>query len=355
MNLLTWEMKSHTKAKHVVLENYLKAWFPIMAHTFERIIYIDGFAGPGRYLKGEDGSPIKALKIALDIFKQHKVKLMKKDFIFVFIEEDKESYESLLNEIKKLALPDEFKVIPLNEKFDVAMEKILGNIKTSLAPTFTFIDPFGTKGVPFSISQKILSYNSCEVFFNFMSSGVIRSSSVTDHTELFGTEEWKEINDLEPSEKHYAFLDLYFKQLKTSAKVKFVRSFNVRNKKNATIFDLIYATNNKVGLEKMKAAMWAADPMGNYTFRDTTDKNQLVLFEDSPDLTPLKETLLHKFSKQSVQIQKIEEFVLFETPYLSTHIKTKTLVPLEKEKTITVNRPSGSRKGYVKGTIINFP
>lgn len=53
-----WELKPHTKAKHDILRRYLQAWFAIMGQTYPRIVYIDGFAGPGEYDRGEEGSLI---------------------------------------------------------------------------------------------------------------------------------------------------------------------------------------------------------------------------------------------------------------------------------------------------------
>ena len=348
-------MKAHTKVKHIVLENYLKAWFPIMAFSNERIIYIDGFAGPGKYTSGEDGSPIMALKIATDIYIKFTKKLINKEFIFIFIEQDKRTFESLSAEIDTLHLPKEFKIFKIRNHFAEAMEEVISTVKKRLDPTFAFIDPFGTKGVPFELVNKIMSYKKCEVFLNFMNSGVVRSAGVTDHTDLFGTDEWTEYIDLPPQLKNDAFLELYKKQLKKVANVSFTRSFNVKNKKNSTIFDLIYATNNEFGLDKMKIAMWKADPLGNFTFCDKTDPNQTVLFEMEPDLTPLAKDLLTNFSGQKISINKIEKHVIINTPYLSTHIKMKTLHKLEKEGIISVKRSDGSTKGYTEGTIITFP
>jgi len=42
-----WEIDPHTKAKHEILRRYLNAWFPILNSWNNRIIYIDGFSGPG--------------------------------------------------------------------------------------------------------------------------------------------------------------------------------------------------------------------------------------------------------------------------------------------------------------------
>ena len=52
----SWPIAQHTAAKHALLAAYLRAWFPILnLGGFSRAIYIDGFAGPGRYTHGEDG------------------------------------------------------------------------------------------------------------------------------------------------------------------------------------------------------------------------------------------------------------------------------------------------------------
>src|SRR6266446_7528365 len=63
-----WELEPHTRAKHEILRRYLQAWMPILAQGgFKNILYIDGFAGPGRYAGGEDGSPIIAVSLTSPI------------------------------------------------------------------------------------------------------------------------------------------------------------------------------------------------------------------------------------------------------------------------------------------------
>ena len=57
-----WEISPHTVAKHQLLTGYLDAWYPIIAKYNKRVAFIDGFAGPGIYKGGEDGSPILALR-----------------------------------------------------------------------------------------------------------------------------------------------------------------------------------------------------------------------------------------------------------------------------------------------------
>ena len=75
-----WDLSPHTKAKHGILKRYLQAWTPVLSlGGFPDIIYIAGFAGPGRYSKGEDGSPVIALREAL----AHKVPASTRLFFFL--------------------------------------------------------------------------------------------------------------------------------------------------------------------------------------------------------------------------------------------------------------------------------
>ena len=79
-----WKIEPHTLAKHEILKRYLSAWYPILSSSSAKeMLYIDGFCGPGRYKKGEDGSPIIALREAL----KYSQRLQKKRITFLFIDE----------------------------------------------------------------------------------------------------------------------------------------------------------------------------------------------------------------------------------------------------------------------------
>ena len=63
-----WPMEQHTRAKHEILRRYLGAWFPILAGGGfnPRLVFLDGFAGPGVYSSGEPGSPLIAIETLVD-------------------------------------------------------------------------------------------------------------------------------------------------------------------------------------------------------------------------------------------------------------------------------------------------
>ncbi len=78
-----WDMEPHTETKHEVLRRYLDAWLPIMAQTYPRIIYLDGFAGPGIYSKRELGSPVIAISRAME---HTLARRFRAEIFFAFIE-----------------------------------------------------------------------------------------------------------------------------------------------------------------------------------------------------------------------------------------------------------------------------
>ncbi len=54
---VVWPIGPHTPGKHLVLREYLKAWLPIMGMTQGRILFIDGFCGPGSFLRSRSAAP----------------------------------------------------------------------------------------------------------------------------------------------------------------------------------------------------------------------------------------------------------------------------------------------------------
>ena len=87
-----WKLEPHTRGKHLVLKRYLEAWFPIMGSWNGRILFIDGFAGPGEYEAGEEGSPIIAIRSLLE----HRArKMIAAEVQFILIEKEKDASSTL--------------------------------------------------------------------------------------------------------------------------------------------------------------------------------------------------------------------------------------------------------------------
>ena len=332
-----WPIDPHTRAKHQILELYLQAWVPIFGQTdFREVAYIDGFAGPGRYSKGEDGSPIIALNIAVEQRSR-----IRPDMTFLFVESRRDRADMLRTILHDMSVPSNFTVTVAGDEaptsgFEAVVKGFIDERTKdgrNLPPTFAFIDPFGWR-VPFDLVRRILSFPRCEVLVTFMYEEINRFIGLPEQrgnfNSFFGTESWRRIAIVsEPRERKKQIHDLYMRQLKDSAGAKYVRSFEMRNDRDVTDYYLFYATNNLLGLKKMKEAMWKVDRSGGFRFSDATDPNQMVLFGNEPDYEVLRGLLLDRFQGRETTIADIEEFVVAETPFRETHYKRQILRPLE--------------------------
>jgi three-Cys-motif partner protein len=356
-----WALDPHTAAKHAILGRYLEAWIPILSHgNFPEIAYVDGFAGPGTYSKGEDGSPIIALKAMLGHAANIKAKCQ-----FHFVELDKARAAALSEGVEALlaSFPDRNRVSV--DVYDKSFEAAYPEIRKKLSnsgnpPTFAFIDPFGWK-LPFKIVADIMKRPSSEVLINFMFEEINRFLSHEDQPgnfdALFGCPDWRACLSLSGSSRNQALRDLYARQITESGNSRYVRYFEMKNSNNATDYYLFFATNKLLGLKKMKYSMWKVDEFGAFSFSDATDPFQTVLFSE-PNFAILQRQILEEFSGKSVRVEVLEEFVLEKTAFRETHYKKQVLKMLEEQipPLITIGTPKvGRRRGdFPPGTTITF-
>ena len=110
---MIWEIEPHTLAKHEILRRYLGAWFAVLGSKIPRIVYLDGFCGPGMYKGGEPGSPMIALSVAQGLDKR----LQKTEVIFFFIDERSDRLNHLQDQIDSRLLSPNFKIITHHGEF----------------------------------------------------------------------------------------------------------------------------------------------------------------------------------------------------------------------------------------------
>ena len=213
-----WPLEPHTKGKHEVLRRYLEAWFAILGSKSGRIVFFDGFAGPGQYRGGEEGSPL----IALKVLQLHRAKL-RAEVHFWFIEKDPDRAAHLkgLIEARKPSLPPRCHVTVVTGAFDATMTKIFHAVDArgrKLAPVFVMVDPFGVSGTPMSVIGRILHGDKGEVYISFMYEAINRFKVTPEFeghlTSLFGSDKWKKGISLEAGAKKDFFYGLYESQLR---------------------------------------------------------------------------------------------------------------------------------------------
>lgn len=356
-----WKREPHTQGKHLVLEQYLKAWYPIMGKWNGRILFVDGFAGPGEYAGGEEGSPVVAMRVLDEHPSRSK---MKAHVVFLFIEKERKRFEHLRALVEKWRPSLKAFATPSAKhgSFGSSMTDALDYLEEhgkQMAPAFVMIDPFGVKGMSMQVIQRILKNRQCEVYVSFMWEHMNRFVSESEFeaplNELFGTDEWRTGMELAGESRKDFLHGLYRKQLKIAGAGQVV-DFSLF-KGNRHKYSIFFGTSHTTGSDRMKKAIWNADPSGGYSFRGGT-QDQLVLMDlVQPDFAPLQRALQDRFAAEGwVSIEDVEDFVRSdETSYHDGQLKRSTLKPMEDQKLIRVDPNSRKRRGtYPPGCLIQF-
>lgn len=351
-----WEGSDHTFAKHQILETYLKAWMPIMSRQSHKLgiskaelLFVDGFAGPGSYTGGEDGSPILALELVLSHSHDFQIPIS-----FLFIEKDPKRHATLQNVVNQYmetrGKSQRIKDIKIKEgDCETILTKVLDSCDQTIrkiGPAFFFLDQFGFSNISMQLVHRIMSQPLCEVFSYLNWDHMNRFR--TDETKwasldrTFGGPEWRPALELESHERSVFMLKTYKTALKKKGSSKYVWHFAMCDTNDKLLYWLFFSTNNLRGLEEMKRAMWKVDSAGGFRFSDKDNPSQLSLFRDYQN-EMLAEDLTATLQGKILTVAKVEEFVLTETPaYL---YKTALRLLEENDRLIVVNPPPGRRKG----------
>ncbi|MGE0441237.1 MAG: three-Cys-motif partner protein TcmP [Polyangiaceae bacterium] len=358
-----WPLGEHTPGKHLVLEGYLKAWYPILGMTQDRIVFIDGFAGPGEYERGEPGSPL----IALRTLKEHAAKArFSAEIKFLFVEdrEDRVRHLEKLVELEKVELPPSCSAAVVHGRFDATMTTLLDDLEAQmkrLAPCFLMVDPFGVSDTPMGIIQRIMRHPKSEVYVSFMYESINRWKATPEfepHLDaLFGCPDWRrglEIADAD--EKKAFFFSLYRNQLKQSGAEQVLHFELYRG--NRLIYAIFFGTKHLLGCDRMKQAIWKVAPSGDYAFRGTRT-SQLDFDLAADNAAGFARELKAAFDDG--EWHSVEEALAFSqsdlTDYHSGHLK-KALVHLEKSEALEVDGstrkrartfPDGTRFRFIRG------
>ena len=350
MSKTFWERDEQTEGKHLILNRYLDGWFPILGRWNGRLLFIDGFAGPGEYKDGEPGSP----QVALESIRRHKQgnSLRGVEVVCIFIEADDKRMLHLARLVEQQPSIPDTTIHVLSGTFDDHMNAILDQINVQnvhLAPAFVMIDPFGAKGSPMSLINRILGNAKSECMISFMYEPIRRfhrQPELEQHLdELFGTSKWQRCIEMEESDAKKQFLHgLFSKQLKKHG-AGHVVAFEMW-KGNKHIYTIYFASGSLKGCNLMKQVIWNVEPSGSYAFRGHAGQGRMLL---DANTEPLAKQLRDEFGTRATRIEQIEQFVMSDrTIYHLGHLRRKTLQPLERKGAIAVVRPPRV-KGFPSG------
>jgi three-Cys-motif partner protein len=304
-----WEYPEHTGAKHEILRRYLGAWLTILGRGQKRtkfrhklLVLLDGFAGRGRYMKGQPGSPAIMFEEATQVADAGHA-----EEVLIRCSEPNATNFGILKEVCDGLTHERVRIAATQEKFQDIADRLVGYLakESPSPPTFVMVDPYGVRGVRLETLRQLLDFRRLEVLLTFMVRDPARFLKEENYaeplTELFGGRAWR---DCEDSENRAECLMLRFREVVTPDIAKYAIPFLVfEDERRVPLYYLIHLTNNDLGMRKMKEVM--VRKSGSMTFWPVTveDPNQLGFEElqsEQPPYPSLQKRLCEKYAGQSM-------------------------------------------------------
>jgi len=360
-----WKARPHTIAKIAILEDYLKKWFAVMGQTVRKpLVYIDGFAGPGRYTNHPTGSPIAALRAAQGSRGACGSRWIAQDTHCVFIEYERDVFDHLVEHLAPFNGQSGLHIHPFHDSFEDGLLAGAQREPLILAdgiPRFAFIDPFGPTKASFARVRQLLASPLAEVLVNLDADGIGRILKAGDWsrhesllTVIFGDESWRD--ELTATDDFRGLcrqvLALYRKKLLAIPRVEFVWSFEMAKKTDSIDYFLVFASRHPEGMRKMKESMKRIGQGDEYRFCDAAvGQEHIDLFSDA-DMDRASDQMREYFRGKHVAYRDLDLFALKETSYLNPK---KMAMRLEKRGLIHVvakdgvkRRPNGFKEEEIK-------
>lgn len=347
------EQKDQSAVKAAIVAKYFTAWSGVMLGnakrmTIQKLAYIDLFAGPGRYRDGAKSTPLMVLEKAIENPE------LARRLVTVFNDAEPKNVNSLRSAVD--ALPD---IVKLNYPPQILCSEVDENAQRVFAgarmcPTFSFIDPFGYKGLSRGFIQAVVKDWGCDCvfFFNYnrINAGIANDAVRRHMDALFGTARIERmrtiIQGMSPSEREGFVLEELAQALRELG-AQYILPFRFRRSDgNRTSHALVFVTKNPLGYEIMKgimAGVSSTEDEGVPSFEYApADARCPLLFSLNRPLETLGNDLLTTFSGKTIPMKDIYRRHNVGTPFIEKNYK-KVLTELEASGKISAFPPAVHR------------
>jgi len=281
---------------------------------------------------------------------------------------DSDKTATLQSEIDALPGIDKLKYKPVVSCGEIDKDAERYFNETRLVPAFSFVDPFGYKGLSLRIVNGVIKDWGCDCIFFFNYNRInagISNPSVTDHMNaLFGQKRADELRDKllgkSPKLREALILEELAREIKALGG-KYVLPFTFRNAAGTrTKHKLIFVSKSFMGYKIMKDIMAKESSTHDQGVPSLTyspaDASMPLLFSLQRPLDALKEDLLDSFHGREVTLKRIFEEHSVDTPYIEKNYRD-TITALETEGKVDVYSMVGKRRRgtYPDHVKIRFP
>lgn len=330
----------HTK--HKIIRKYLQGWFPKLGFWTGRILYVDTHAGRGKHSRGQEGSPL----VALRTFNEHAYRdriLRKCEVHLVLIEQNRANATSLENELRTLSdiHPKIFWRVYNRDSSDYlqVLADEFGRTGKNLAPSFMFVDPYGFK-LPYDLLKKLKAQPRSELLINVMwrelDMAMRNPAFESTLDKLFGCTDWRLIRDIRDED---ARVETTVQLLKRQLGAKWATHVIMLGANQRVRYFLVHLTSNESGRDLIKEVIWQCCPEGIFYVRKTDNPRQRFLIEPEPDLTLLRQWLLGKLCPKCYTWSNLVD-LLRDEMWLNKHL-WQVIRELKETRQITAKNFTG--------------
>lgn len=360
------ERTDQSEVKARIVQKYFYAWANVIMPSAQksggRIAYIDLYAGPGRYKDGAASTPLLVLQHAIA---DPKLASM---LVAMLNDSDSNNTSTLQTEIDRLPGIGNLKHKPVVSCGEIDEEAEKYFIQTKLIPSFSFIDPFGYKGLSLKIIRGVIKDWGCDCVFFFNYSRInagIANQAVAGHMDaLFGRERADALRarlpGLSPDLREALILEELAGEIKALGG-SYVLPFTFRNSAGTrTSHKLVFVSKSFKGYTIMKDIMAkesSTEDQGVPSLAySPADWSMPLLFSLQRPLDQLWTLLRKEFAGQEMSVAELYELHSVDKRYVMKNYK-ELLAQLEAEGKIAVRSLKGNRR---KGTfadhlLVKFP
>lgn len=346
------EQREQSEVKARIVEKYFYAWAKVIIPTAKKwgksVAYIDLFAGPGRYKDGAASTPLLVLQRAIA---DSNLSAM---LVTLFNDRDPSHAANLRSEIEKLPGIEKLRHKPeiTCGEIDEDAERYFN--ETRLIPSFTFVDPWGYKGLSLKIVNGVIKDWGCDCvfFFNYgrINAGLGNKAVESHVNALFGEKRAESLRQALPASGPGRREKMVLEELAQALKEmggKFVLPFRFRSPSGRrTTHCLVFVTKNFRGYEIMKEIMAGESSTTDQGVPSLAyspaDRDMPLLFSLARPLDALEGLLQEQFAGQTLTMKRVYEAHNVDTPYIERNYKD-ALLRLEKAGRIITNPPASSR------------
>lgn len=264
-----------TKLKLTIFRDCFKEWFPVFLNNryISKIFIYDLFAGSGKDIEGNYGSPLILLQEAKGLDGKYCKQVNKNNkpkIYFGFDEKEKAKIELLKQNVYQelssckdtCTLPN--CIISENCFFDnkdfqelIHENNVTAILKNNDFGKFILLDQYGFKQITNEVFLKLVNSPKTDFIF-FIATSFIRRFKDEPSVNAYFKKENIEFDLNKPKECHRE-ITKYFKSLVPRDKDYYIHSFTIQ--KGSNYYGLIFGSNHSFGMEKFLNVCWKEDPL----------------------------------------------------------------------------------------------